>query len=121
MCGTNVVGIYASKIFDKIAETGSPSPLSSDQQSYLIGVSNLVGSILAHFTIHHFTRRQLFIGGYVVLGIELALVVIAISKSNSMLCLIALSIFPATFQCTQGSAFWIYPTEVLQDAAIGIV
>lgn len=61
MAGINIINVFTSTIFDKIAEKGAISPLSSKTESYFIGASGFFGAFLGIFTVRIFTRRFLFI------------------------------------------------------------
>ena len=75
MAGCNIIFIYAKQIYDKINDSGaSRSGLTPTQDTYVIGSMGLVGAILSNWTVKYFSRRALFIGFHLVMGVFLALV-----------------------------------------------
>lgn len=120
MSGINVICIYVQDIFTKIEEKGAESALSPTQQGYFIGISSVLGALISVYIILVCTRRQLFIGGHLVMMVMLGIVAISIQLAWPNFCLACMCIFVIVFQSTNGAAFWIYAAEVVHDSALGL-
>jgi len=78
MAGINILTVYATSIFNDCANGGGPASFSPKACTYFTGIAGFFGAFLSNFTVKKFTRRQLFIGGHVSIGINLLLVAICI-------------------------------------------
>ena len=120
MAGVNIINIYTSTIFEDIALKGAKSSLSPKTQTYFIGISGFVGAILAAFSVQNLTRRQIFIGGHSIIGVCMLLIGLFddLNSPNPLLFFMCIAII--IYQCSLGSVFWIYASEVCTDAALGV-
>ena len=64
--------------------------------------------------------RGIFIGGQTAMAIWQILVGVFIQKDDSLATVIAILLFSATYQATQGSFFWFYAAAVGSDTANSI-
>ena len=75
MSGVNIVNGYSGYIFNLIeTESGVDGYFSSQQENYFVGGSGFIGAALANLSVAFLTRRQIFIGFHLLMGIFLALV-----------------------------------------------
>jgi hypothetical protein len=80
----------------------------------------VIGPILAIFSVLLLTRRQIFIGAHVLIGILLGLVGYFIDTGHPNLALASMTIFNVVFQASNGTCFWVYCADVGTDAALGL-
>lgn len=66
------------------------------------------------------SRRMLFIGSFGIIGICMLGIGLFVDIGNGNLCLVFIVIANFVFQGSVGSAIWVYASEVLEDAALGI-
>jgi len=79
MSGINIVNVYAPTIFTEIRNKNhTTGGLSPEQCTYFVGAAGFVGAVLSNFTVAYFSRRALFLGGHVLMGIFLLLVAIGV-------------------------------------------
>ena len=78
MAGINILTVYATSIFEACADGGGPASFSPKACTYFTGMAGFLGAFLSNFTVKKYTRRIVFIGGHVSIGINLLLVAICI-------------------------------------------
>jgi len=98
MSGINIINVYAPTIFteikDKTQTTGGLSPI---QNVYFVGAAGFVGAVLANFIVAYLSRRALFIGGHLLMGIFLVSVAICINYEQPILILLSMCSFIIVF------------------------
>jgi SP family arabinose:H+ symporter-like MFS transporter len=112
LSGINAILYYLNAIF---AGAGF-SKISSDLQSVLIGVTNLVFTLVAMSIIDRFGRKKLLIVGSVGCAAALAgVAAIFYSNSHKQLLVVFLAVFIAFFSFSQGAVIWVYISEVFPN------
>jgi sugar porter (SP) family MFS transporter len=109
LSGINAILYYINDIF---AAAGF-SKTSADQQSIIIGATNLLFTALALLVIDRIGRKTLLLVGAV--GMTLALggtAAILLSNQYQNLLLLMLIGFIASFAFSQGAVLWVYISEV---------
>jgi len=115
LTGINVIIYYGPRIF---AEAGFGVSDSLDSQ-VIIGIMNVVATILALWKIDHFGRKPLLLTG--VIGMMLSLILIGIffyaNSSNSVLLVVCILCYVTFFAFSFGCVTWtllaeIYPTHI---------
>ena len=119
MAGCNIVNMYSTIIFEGIASQSDSVPLTPTACSYFIGCSGFVGAIFAAFTCLYFTRRTVFIGGHVSMGIANIVCGVCVNQHNEIGALLGMCVMVISFQASSGAMFWVYATETIVDASIG--
>ena len=112
LSGINVVVYYTKHIFE-MAGYGSTDALL---QSVIIGLVNLVCTVLAMSVIDHFGRRKLMLIGSV--GYILSLSATAWSfwsGSGGVMVLISLIVFIAAHAFGQGTVIWVFISEIFPN------
>jgi sugar porter (SP) family MFS transporter len=109
LAGINAILYYINDIF---AAAGF-SKVSSDQQSILIGVTNLLFTIPALYLIDRIGRKILLLIGSVGLFIALAGTAAILSSGQHQNLLLWMLIgFIAAFAFSQGAVIWVYISEI---------
>jgi hypothetical protein len=121
IAGNGIVNIFSTLIFDGITRMGGVSVLTTKQENYLVGFSGLIGAVLSFWSVTYFSRRTIFVGGHFIMGVLLFLVGYFIESRQQDLVIFILCIFLTIYQATQGTAFWVYISEICNsDAVMGI-
>ena len=120
MAGITIVNIYAATIFENIVKEGGTMFVRVPTAGIFIGVSGFIGAFFSNFTVYYFSRRGVFIGGNLLMLIFLLITAISIRIKNGNLSLLCICFLVISYQASTGSAFWIYTTEIGQDAAMGL-
>ena len=118
MSGVNAVFSYAPMIFEQAGAATSAAFISAA----VVGVVNLVATVIAIWSMDRFGRRPLLIAGAT--GMTLAHVVLAGSALaghfEGYLVLAAIMLFIASFALSVGPGYWILISEILPNRARGI-
>jgi sugar porter (SP) family MFS transporter len=113
LAGINAILYYINDIF---AAAGF-SKISADQQSIMIGATNLLFTIPALLLIDRIGRRSLLLIGSVGLFLTLAgTAAIMITGQHQNLLLWMLIGFIAAFAFSQGAVIWVYISEIFPTA-----
>jgi SP family arabinose:H+ symporter-like MFS transporter len=111
--GINAIMYYAPIIFEK----SGLSINSAIQQTILVGVINLTFTIVALFYVDKLGRRPLLIIGSTIMALSLATVYASfIFALPSMVTLIAILLFIASFACSMGPLTWVVISELFPTA-----
>lgn len=95
ICGINVITLYTTKLFENFLQL---DPVPSRILSACIGFSDILGGIIALFTIDRLGRRVLMVGSSVVLVISMAILAGTTSDKSNMSALIAAVVFVYIFE-----------------------
>jgi len=116
-----VICIYSTAIFEMMTNKGAVSKYYVKQENNFIGYAAVVGAIMSYFTVSYFSRRALFIGGHLLMGILMFLTGYFVQIKQHDPALICILLFILIFQCTQGSALFVYIAEVCDsDSVMGL-
>ena len=118
MSGVNAVFSYAPMIFEQAGAATSAAFISAA----VVGVVNLLATVIAIWSMDRFGRRPLLIAGAA--GMTFAHVVLAGSALaghfEGYLVLAAIMLFIASFALSVGPGYWILISEILPNWARGI-
>lgn len=118
MSGVNAVFSYAPMIFEQAGAATSAAFISAA----VVGVVNLLATVVAMWSMDRWGRRPLLITGAT--GMTLAHVVLAGSALaghfEGYLVLAAIMLFIASFALSVGPGYWILISEILPNRARGI-
>lgn len=118
MSGVNAVFSYAPMIFEQAGAATSAAFISAA----VVGVVNLLATVIAIWSMDRWGRRPLLITGAT--GMTLAHVVLAGSALaghfEGYLVLAAIMLFIASFALSVGPGYWILISEILPNWARGI-
>jgi sugar porter (SP) family MFS transporter len=110
--GINALIYYTADIF-RMAGAGQSSALL---QSVMIGLTNLVATLVAMTVIDHFGRKKLLLIGSVGLTVCLGLTAYAFwSGIGGSLVLVSLIGYIAFFAFSQGAVIWVYLSEIFPN------
>ena len=113
LSGINAILYYLNDIF---AAAGF-SKVSADQQSVIIGATNLIFTMLALTVIDRVGRKRLLLVGAVGLVIALSgTALIFLTGQHANLLLWMLIGFIASFAFSQGAVIWVYLSELFPTA-----
>lgn len=112
--GINAIMYYAPRIFSMTGLARDTALL----QAVLIGVTNMVFTIIAMFVIDKFGRKTLLIAGSVGMVIFLGLTARAfyLQDFGGYLVLIYLVGFIASFAFSQGAVIWVFLSEIFPNS-----
>ena len=110
--GINTVLYYGSKLLVDHGNSGSDQRALA--ASMLIGLTNLVFTLIALCMMDHFGRRTLLTGSASVMCISLLLLVFQFHRANANFALIVGSImfYTAAFNMGLGPGAWLYISEI---------
>lgn len=118
----NAILLYSNEIIkDMNEQDDGKSHISPRMGTYLIGVFNFISSVVSLYSARAFTRRFLFIGGHLTMGICHCLIGLFILIDMSSMALVSIFVFLFCFQNTSGAITWLYCSEVAVDSALGLV
>jgi len=113
--------MYSTSIFETMTGHGAYSRYIVKQENNFIGYSAVLGSVISYFTVAMFTRRALFVGGHFIMCILMFMCGFYIDQKRHDSALLCICLFILIFQCTQGSAMFIYVAEVVSsDSVMGM-
>ena len=119
LTGINVILIYSNTILVKIIGDDS-SGFTPRQGTYVIGLVNLLSSLVSVFTIKTFGRRFLLLWGHLFITIChfcIGLFII-IDFNYGTLSFICLFLF--VYQNSTGPIAWTYAAETCSDITLGV-
>jgi len=110
--GINVVLYYAGNIFRNMGSSTDTSLL----QTIIIGLINLIFTVLAIFTVDKFGRKPLMIIGAVTMGLSMfALGCSFYMNSQGLLALVFMLIYTAGFAMSWGPVTWVLLSEIFPN------
>ena len=81
----------------------------------------MIGACLSYFSITLLSRRALFIGGHFIMCVLMFLTGFYVDMKKHDLALVCILLFIIVFQCTQGTAIFIYISEIVSsDSVMGL-
>ena len=95
--------------------------LTPREGTYLIGIFNFISSCVSLYSARAFSRRFLFIGGHLTMGLCHLGIGLFILINQNLLALVMILLFLFCFQNTSGAITWLYCSEVAVDSALGFV
>jgi len=114
--GINVVMYYASEIFRNMGATTEVSLL----QTIIVGIVNMVFTVLAIYTVDKWGRKPLMIIGAVGMSISMiALGLFFFFDSQGLAALIAMGAYTAAFAMSWGPVTWVLLSEIFPNAIRG--
>lgn len=113
----NAILLYSNTIIKGMPD-GSLSPREG---TYLIGIFNFISSVVSLYSAKAFSRRFLFIGGHLTMGICHLGIALFILIDHTTVALGFIFLFLFCFQNTSGAITWLYCSEVAVDSALGFV
>lgn len=122
MAGCNVINMFSTAIFSKLVENDN-IPLQMDIKTInsILGGTGFVGAFLANFTVAIFSRRSVLMCGhfFILLGHFLIFLFIQMESSSNCI-LFAMVMMILAFQLSNGTIVFLYISEVVVDAAMGV-
>lgn len=114
--GINVVFYYAGDIFRSMGAGNDSSLL----QTIVVGVVNLIFTIVAIFTVDRFGRKPLMIAGALAMGISmLALGMTFYLGKVGILSLVFMLAYSAAFAMSWGPVTWVLLSEIFPNSIKG--
>jgi SP family xylose:H+ symportor-like MFS transporter len=114
--GINVVLYYAPRIFESMGATGDVSMV----QTVVMGVVNILFTLVAIFTVDRFGRKPLLIIGSVGMMVGMvALSVLSFMNLIGVAALIFIIIYTASFMMSWGPICWVLISEIFPNTIRG--
>ncbi|MFT3680135.1 MAG: D-xylose transporter XylE [Ferruginibacter sp.] len=114
--GINVVLYYAGNIFRNMGASTDSSLL----QTIIVGVVNLVFTVIAIFTVDKFGRKPLMIIGSVGMAVSMIALGFAFYSQNiGMAALICMLVYTAAFALSWGPVCWVLLAEIFPNSIRG--
>lgn len=114
--GINVVLYYAPRIFESMGATGDISMI----QTVVMGIVNIIFTLIAIFTVDKWGRKPLLIIGSI--GMFLGMITLAgFSFSNNLgiAALISVILYTASFMMSWGPICWVLISEIFPNTIRG--
>ena len=89
--------------------------------TFLIGIANLISSLLSIFTLNKFGRKTLLLTGQILMGICMVAAGLTLHYKSYLASFILILLFICSFNFGTGSVAWVYCSEVTMDKASGFV
>lgn len=110
--GINVVLYYAPRIFRSMGATGDVSMI----QTVVMGIVNIVFTVVAIFTVDKIGRRPLLIVGSIGMMIGMtALSVLSFTNTIGIAALVFIIIYTASFMMSWGPICWVLISEIFPN------
>ena len=110
--GINVVLYYAPRIFENMGATGDASML----QTVVMGIVNILFTVVAIFTVDRVGRKPLLIIGSTGMMIGMAaLAALSFSDSIGIAALIFIILYTASFMMSWGPICWVLISEIFPN------
>ena len=114
--GINVVFYYAGDIFRSMGAGNDSSLL----QTIIVGVVNLVFTVLAIFTVDRFGRKPLMVIGAVAMGVSMVALGFSFSMEKmGILSVIFMFTYTAAFAISWGPVTWVLLSEIFPNSIKG--
>jgi SP family xylose:H+ symportor-like MFS transporter len=110
--GINVVLYYAPRIFENMGATGDASMI----QTVVMGIVNIIFTVVAIFTVDKVGRKPLLIIGSLGMMIGMvALAVLSFTDTIGLTALIFIIIYTASFMMSWGPICWVLISEIFPN------
>lgn len=110
--GINVVLYYAPRIFQNMGASGDASMI----QTVVMGIVNIIFTVVAIFTVDKVGRKPLLIIGSIGMMIGMAaLAVLSFCNSIGMAALVFIIIYTASFMMSWGPICWVLISEIFPN------
>lgn len=110
--GINVVLYYAPRIFENMGATGDVSMI----QTVVMGIVNIIFTVVAIFTVDKIGRKPLLIIGSVGMMIGMtALAILSFSEAIGLAALIFIILYTASFMMSWGPICWVLISEIFPN------
>ncbi len=110
--GINVVLYYAPRIFENMGATGDASMM----QTVVMGVVNIIFTVVAIFTVDKVGRKPLLIIGSVGMMVGMAaLAALSFTDTIGMAALVFIIIYTASFMMSWGPICWVLIAEIFPN------
>ena len=114
--GINVVLYYAPRIFEKMGSTGDVSMI----QTVVMGIVNIIFTLVAIFTVDKWGRKPLLIVGSIGMCIGMvSLAILSYMNMIGMTALIFIIIYTASFMMSWGPICWVLISEIFPNTIRG--
>jgi len=113
----NAVMLYSNIM---LAESGT-GIMTPRHGVVLLGIVNLLASILSIYVAKTFARRTLFIYGHIAIGLAHISVGLSLHYGYPTLTLFSMCAFLIAYENSSGCITWLYCSEVAVDGALGLV
>lgn len=110
--GINVALYYAPRIFEKMGSSSNAAMI----QTVVMGIVNILFTLVAIFTVEKWGRKPLLMIGSIGMTIGMgALAILSYVKIVSMLTLVFIIIYTASFMMSWGPICWVLISEIFPN------
>jgi len=119
LTGENAIMLYSNQIFFRMNDGGGGG-ISPRTGTILIGVFNFLAHAPAVYLINKLPRRVLLFWGQILMAVcHLLVGIFALTNSNGGV-ITMIILFMITYVITNGPIIWLYISEIVSDAALGL-
>ncbi len=113
LVGINAVLYYAPRMFENLGATTGAALL----QTVVIGVANVIFTLVAIFTVDRIGRKPLLVAGAAVMAAAMITLGLLFARgSMGIAALVALMVFIAAFACSWGPVVWVLLAEMFPNS-----
>lgn len=123
LVGDSAILLYSTEIFKRMESyntDGSSNMISPRTGTIIIGVFNLLAHIPAVYLINRLPRRTLIIGGHIMIAVCHLMIGLFALGDNDWGVILFMVLFIVTTVITNGPIIWLYVSEIVCDAALGL-
>lgn len=119
LTGYSAVMAFSNSIFEGTSDNSGG--LSARQGTYLVGLCNLVASMVGIWVVRSFGRRTILLVGHSAITVLHVLIAIATMNGWSSIQIVLVCIFIFVYMTTTGPGAWAYAAETCTDSALTAV
>ena len=120
LTGENAILLYSTEMFKRMASHQDGYALSPREGTILVGAFYLLAHIPAIYFIKKLNRRVLLIWGHVLIAICHLMIGIFATTTYDSGVIAMVTIFMMIYVVTNGPIIWLYVSEIVVDAALGV-
>ena len=119
-CGINAVIFYSSTIFSSTGGDDDKEDRGAQIGTALVGVVNVVSTVIAIWLLKWFGRRTLLIWGQINMAVCQGLIGMFFQLGNDLAIKIMTLAFVTFFGFSSGPIAWLYNAEIMTEAGMSI-
>jgi SP family facilitated glucose transporter-like MFS transporter 8 len=118
LTGINVIMLYSNQMLKQM-HSADKKGLTARQGVYIIGVINMLASLMSTRIVKYFGRKTLVVWGHAGIAIVHCAIGVFNNMGENLGVLLLLLAFLIIYQNTSGPVAWLYAAETNIDSALG--